>query len=57
MRTHTRASAIFAANRAQGKVAFDVSLGDGKSHAVDVCMSPARCACGSLAREAEGLPP
>ena len=29
MRTTRAASAIFAANRAQGKVAFDVSLGDG----------------------------
>src|SRR5882762_5760460 len=29
MRTTRAASAIFAANRAQGKVAFDVRLGDG----------------------------
>src|SRR5258707_7838923 len=29
MRTSRAASAIFAANRAQGKVAFDVRLGDG----------------------------
>ena len=39
------ASAIFAANRAQGAVTFDVHLRSRASPAAASCMNPARCAC------------